>query len=82
MDYLRIAIKPNAKYRDQKQTYFPTSANEYDVSDTQSKQICIDDICSVPSKWVKSIRLALRNRWTTTFLDFLLQVNILINQFQ
>ena len=32
------------------------------VSDIQSIKICIDDICSVPSKLGKYFRLALRNR--------------------
>ena len=38
-----------------------------DVSDTQNVNPCIHDICSVPLELVKSLRLTLRNRWTTKF---------------
>ena len=35
-----------------------------DVSDMENIKIQIDDICAVPQKVVRSIRLALRNRWS------------------
>ena len=41
-----------------------------DVSNTKNIKIYIDDICSVTSKLVKSLRLASRNRWTTKLLDY------------
>ena len=38
--------------------------------------IAIDDICSIPAKVVKSMRLALRKQWSRTFVELPLQGSV------
>ena len=47
-----------------------------DISDLQNIKICIDDIYSDPSKLLKSLRLALRYRWTINCLHYPLQIAV------
>ena len=47
-----------------------------DITDLQNIKICIDDIYSDPSKILKSLRLALRYRWTINCLNYPLQIAV------